>query len=75
MEKPYSGKALADKLKSKGIDVAEEAAKAVAESVMEWLQESAVASVTPFDDLMGPVIAAAKPHIMEALDKIDGQVG
>ena len=75
MEKAYDVKDLVEKLKDAGLEVAEEAAKAVVESVLDWVQESAALSPNKWDDLIAGFIPAAKPAIMEALDKIDGEVG
>lgn len=75
MEKAYSVSDLAEKLKSKGLDVAEEGAKVAIESVLEWLEESALKSDNPYDNLLVAVYPIVKQKALEFSDKIDGQVG
>jgi hypothetical protein len=75
MEKAYDPKALVGKLKDKGLDVAEDAAKAVVESVFEWTEESAKISATKVDDMIVGVAAPIKGFVLEQVDKIDGQAG
>lgn len=71
----YDVKKLVTKLKSKGLDVAEEGAKVAVESVLEWAQEEAIASPSKVDDLLAVIIPVVKPHIMDQIDKIDGVEG
>lgn len=75
MEKAYDLKELGLKLKSKGLDLAEDGAKIAVEGIFEWLAESAVISSTPYDDMAQLVMPQLKKIIMEQVDKIDGQVG
>lgn len=75
MEKAYDVKALVEKLKGKGLDLAEDAAKIAAESVLEWIQESAISSETKFDDILAALIPVVKGPVLEQIDKIDGKVG
>jgi hypothetical protein len=75
MEKAYDLKALAEKMKSKGLDLAEEGAKIAVVSMLEWLEESAVKSENKYDDLSLAVLPLIKPAILKEIDKIDGQVG
>lgn len=71
----YSLKKLGLKLKDRGLDVAEEALKAVVEETIDWVAESAVESKNKLDDILVPVLLMAKPHILKAVDKIDGEEG
>jgi len=72
----YEAKALVAKLKSKGLDIAEDAAQLVLDATAEWLQESALESETKADDLIvPPLLAFAKPMADKAVDKIDGKEG
>jgi len=71
----YDIKALGEKLKAKGLDVAEEAVKILVEETLVWVQEEALKSENKVDDIVAPVIAAVKPWILEQVDKIDKQVG
>ncbi len=70
MEKAYDLQALLDGLKNDGLELAEDAAKKVVSGVLGWVEESAKLSENPYDDILLPVIAAAKPAIMASLDKI-----
>jgi len=71
----YDLKDLVEKLKERGLDVAEDAAKALVESVLDWVADSAIKSENKVDDLLAGFIPVIKPAIMEAIDKIDGKVG
>jgi hypothetical protein len=71
----YDIKVLAEKLKAKGLDVAEEAVKILVEETLSWVQEEALKSENKVDDIVAPVISAIKPWVLEQVDKIDKQVG
>jgi hypothetical protein len=71
----YDFKKLSDKLKLRGIDLAEDAIKAFSEEFLDWLSEESVESETKVDDLIAVVVPMVKPRIMSVLDKIDGQEG
>jgi hypothetical protein len=75
MDKAYDIKALAEKLKANGLEIAEESAKIVVKATLEWIEESAKLSATPYDDLALVVMPQVKSFIDKAIDKIDGQVG
>jgi hypothetical protein len=75
MEKAYDLKDLGLKLKSKGLDLAEDASKIVADSVFEWFEESAKLSSTPYDDMALIVLPQIKSFVAGQIDKIDGKVG
>lgn len=75
MEKAYDKKALVAKLKERGLDLAEEAAKDLLESTMDWIAESAILSENKVDDIVAPLFPIIKPHLLEQIDKIDGEVG
>lgn len=70
--KPYDLKVLVEKLKAKGLDVAEEAVKILIEEVSVWVVESAQISATPFDDIVVVAVPAIKKVALEQADKIDG---
>jgi hypothetical protein len=74
MEKAFDVKDLVLKLKDQGLPVAEEAAKLVVTSVLDWVQESVMISENKYDDFAIPVIMAVKPFVMGQLDKIDGVI-
>lgn len=71
----YEVKALVAKLKAKGLDVAEEAAKVIVEETFAWVGEEAVKSENKIDDLLVAIIPVIKPHVLSAVDKIDGEQG
>jgi len=73
--KPYDVKVLAEKLKSKGLDIAEESIKVLVVETLDWVSESAPISPTGVDDVIAMAIPFIKPKILEAIDKIDGSVG
>ena len=73
-KKAYDVKVLMEKLKARGLDLAEEAAGMVVEEVADWVVESAAISKTPFDDVAAVVMPTLKKEAMKAIDKIDGEV-
>lgn len=75
MDKAYDVKELMSKMKAEGMDVAEEAAKTAVSCVLDWVAESALKSENKMDDMVAPLIPVLKPHIMELIDKIDGEEG
>lgn len=76
MEKAYDLKDLAGRLKGRGLDVAEEAAKIVVEELVSWAEDSAKLSATPYDDLAaGALYPKLKELVLEQVDKIDGKQG
>jgi hypothetical protein len=75
MEKAYDVKDLAARLKGRGLDLAEEAAKIVIEETLVWIEESAKLSATPYDDMGLIVLPQLKKLALDAADKIDGQEG
>ena len=75
METAFDIKALAEKLKSKGLDVAEDGVKILEESLVEWINESVVLTPSKIDDIAIPVLMALKPLLDLQIDKIDGKVG
>ena len=75
MEKAYDLKVLGEKLKARGLDLAEEGAKIVVEEMFSWLEESCKVSPNKYDDLLLVVMPIVKPEIMKQVDKIDGKEG
>lgn len=73
MEKAFELGALVEKLKARGLDVAEEAAKVIVEEVLDWADESVKLSETKFDDLALPFIPQLKAAALGLVDKIDGE--
>ena len=75
MEKAYDVKVLMAALKSRGLDLAEEALMIVLEESSEWFEVSAKLSKTPYDDMALIVMPQIKKIAAEQIDKIDGKVG
>lgn len=75
MDKAYDLKALAEKLRGKGLPVLETTAEQVYAAVKEWYIESATLSANPIDDMGIPFIQYVDALVNPALDKIDGQPG
>lgn len=75
MEKAYDIKNLVARLKTKGLDIAEDVAKVALVEVLDWISESAVVSSNNYDDLFIAVMPLLKTAMLEQIDKIDGKVG
>lgn len=75
VEKAYDIKVLAAKLKARGLDVAEEAAKIMVEETCAWIVESSVVSENKIDDVVALGIPQLKVLALGLADKIDGQEG
>jgi len=76
MEKAYDVKELAKIAQSKGLNIAEEAALELLNSVEEWALESAKLGK---HGIVDAVVLVAVPQVVklgkDLADKIDGQVG
>lgn len=76
MTKAYDFAHLAQRAKAKGLNVAEDGAKALVVTVAEWLKDSAKLSDTKLDDVaVGAFLDTAVEAALAAADKIDGEVG
>ena len=62
MEKAYELKALLNKFKAHGLELAEEEAKHIIKDVCDWLEESGKMTPMPYDDM---AFAAALPKVKE----------
>lgn len=71
----YNKTVLLEKLKGRGLDLAEESLGIINEELFNWLRESAEESKTPLDNLLIPVYNIAEEKIAKAIDKLDGEVG
>jgi hypothetical protein len=71
----YDIKMLADKLKMRGLDVAESALSGIVEDVFGWVEESVKLSPTPYDDIALGILPVIKAETLKRIDTIDGQVG
>jgi hypothetical protein len=75
MEKAYDVKILKERIKAKGLDIAEEALVILVDQTLGWMEDSAKMSENKWDDMIAVFASIAKPMIMEQIDKIDGEVG
>ena len=66
---------LVEKLKAKGLDIAEDAAEHVVESVFDWVEEGVVETPNQYDNLLLAVIPSIKKIALDQVDKIDGEEG
>ncbi len=73
MEKAFDTKVLGEKLKEKGLVVAEVAAEEVVHVVVDWLQESVLLSENKFDDIAVAFLPQLKAALLEQIEKIDGK--
>jgi hypothetical protein len=71
MSKAYDVKLLLEKLKGEGIEVAEESAKILVNAVFSWLEESAVLSETPYDDMASVLYPQLKKMALEKAEDIN----
>lgn len=74
MTKAYDFGELVDRLKDKGLDLAEEAVQLVAEELLVWVNDSAVISENKYDDLLIALLPLLKDEIFKYVDRIDGEV-
>ena len=75
MKNAYEFKALIEILKGKGLEVAEESAEVLFDSVMEWVEESAKLSATPYDNMAMLIMPQLKEIVKKQIDKIDKKEG
>jgi len=75
MEKAYDLTVLVSGLKSAGLDIAEDSAKALVDTVLSWVESSAKVSENKLDDMVVGFMPALRSYIDEKIDKIDGKVG
>ena len=75
ISKPWDKAALIAGLKDQGLPIAEEAAEKLVETIVEWTEQSVSMSGGIAAMVVMPLLAAAKPEIKKALDKIDGEPG
>lgn len=73
MVKPFDPADLVEKLKGKGLVIAEEGVKILEDALIEWIKESVVLTDTKLDDIAIPILEAMKPFIDAQVAKIDGK--
>lgn len=71
----YNFNELVEKLKARGLDLAEDGAKGVVGDVFDWLEGSVKNSPTPYDDIMLGILPVIKAQVLKSVDAIDGQIG
>jgi len=62
-------------LKSEGLDIAEDTAKALTKAVFKTLKEVAAATANPIDDAVVAILGQFEDKLIELEDKIDGEQG
>ena len=75
MEKAYDLKVLGEKIKGRGLDLAEDSVKIVVEEIFAFIEESAKISPTPYDDIALIVLPQIKSKVLSIVDQIDGHQG
>lgn len=73
MDKAYDVKVLVEKLKGRGLDLAEDAAMIAVEEALVWLKDSAKVSENSYDDILMAVVPMFEAEIKKQIDKIDGK--
>lgn len=73
MEKAYDVKALVEKMKGRGLDIAEDMAMVAIEEIAVWVQESAALSENKIDDLAALGMPQLVSLVKKLADKIDGK--
>lgn len=71
----YEIDVLVERLKGRGLDFAEDAAKIVLDEVFLFIEEEAKKSENTYDDLLLAILPLVKPLILEKIDEIDGKEG
>lgn len=75
MEKAYDLTALVAALKAQGLDIAEESAGKLYETLKAWIQVSAPLSENAIDDIAGAFIGQLDQVVLPQIDRIDGVKG
>jgi acyl-homoserine lactone acylase PvdQ len=76
MEKPFDIKQLTADLAAQGLPMVEAAAEKAVETILNWVEASALIHPNVFVKAAVPLaVATIKPIVADALNKIDGQVG
>lgn len=68
-------KPLLEKLKTHGLDIAEDAAKVLMIEVLDFAEKMVIDSENKYDDMLLAVMPMVKSEMLKAIDKIDGQEG
>ena len=70
-KKAYDLKALGEKCKSQGLELAEESLKLLVGCTFEWLDESADLSKNPYDNMAKVLYPQLKKMALQEADKIN----
>jgi len=73
MEKAWEISGLIDELKSKGLDLAEDAAAHAVVAVLDWVEASVKLSENKFDDAALLLLPTVKAEALKLADHIDGK--
>jgi len=74
MEKAWDTKELIKKLKSQGLDIAEDAGKVLVEAVFDWAEESVKLTPNKIDDIALSVMPIIKKYLIKKIDELDGEI-
>ena len=74
VEKISGRQLLLKNLKKAGLNIGEDAVVGVVEAVFDALPEFLLATENKVDDLAIAILPIIKPHVLAAIDKIDGEV-
>lgn len=70
----YKLSILGERLKAKGLDLAEDMLMMVADETLDFIGESAVVSKNPYDDIIVVVMPTVKQKLKaEVIDRVDGK--
>jgi len=70
-KKAYDIKLLLENLKDEGLEIAEESAKILINGFMNWLEESAELSDTPYDDMAAMLYPQLKKMALDKAEDIN----
>ena len=70
-KKAYDTALLLEILKDQGLEIAEESVKILINGVMDWLEESATLSDTPYDDMASMLYPQLKKLALEKAEDIN----
>lgn len=74
MSETTPAKELLKELKKAGLNIAEDAVADVVRAVFEALPNYFLATENKIDDVAVAILPILKPYVMQAIDKIDGEV-
>jgi len=70
-KKAYDVKLLLEQFKGEGLELAEESVKIVINGLFKWLEESAMLSETPYDNMAVVLYPKLKELALEQAEKIN----